>query len=151
MPTTIINLRDFYPWYTWDEFVEVPDDVAAELFANRRYEKSHERIMRRFKVHSLDAEDGTEEAVAVACNGDNPEAVLAMMDIHCCLCHALNSLSENQGRRIDAHYLQGMSQSEIARIEGVGVNSVNESIKRGLRSMQKKFSNNFENSPNKCP
>lgn len=38
----IINLRDFYLWYTQDEFVDVPDVIAAELFADRRYHKSHE-------------------------------------------------------------------------------------------------------------
>jgi len=74
-----------------------------------------------------------------------------MMDRHCRLCRALNSLPKNQGRRIDDHYLQGKSQTEIAKSECVGVNSVNESIKRGLRTMKKNFSNNFENSPNICP
>ncbi len=31
-----INLRDFYPWYTHDEFVEVLDEVADELLADKR-------------------------------------------------------------------------------------------------------------------
>ena len=47
---TTINLRDYYPWYTHDEFVEVSDEVATELRADWRYEKNHERSMRRNKV-----------------------------------------------------------------------------------------------------
>jgi len=35
----IINLRDFYQWYTHDEFIDVTDEVAAELIADKRYEK----------------------------------------------------------------------------------------------------------------
>ncbi len=47
----IINLRDFYPWYTKDEFVEVPDVIAAELWADRRYHRTHERRMRYNKTY----------------------------------------------------------------------------------------------------
>ena len=32
---TTINLKDFYPWYTHDEYIEVPDEVAAELKADK--------------------------------------------------------------------------------------------------------------------
>ena len=35
---TIINLRDFYYWYTQDEYMEVSDDVAEALRASVRYE-----------------------------------------------------------------------------------------------------------------
>ncbi len=31
---TIINLRDFYYWYTQDEYIEVTDDVAETLRAS---------------------------------------------------------------------------------------------------------------------
>jgi len=150
MSTVTINLRDFYPWYTHDEFVEVPDVIVAELMADRRYHKAHDRRMKRNKSYSFDVEADFETA-ALASDSDNPEVVFAMIDNLCRLCRALNSLPETQGRRIDAHYLQGISQTEIAKAEGVGVNSVNESIKRGLKSMKKSFQNNFENSPNKCP
>lgn len=30
---TTINLKDFYPWYTQDEYTEVSDEVAEELRA----------------------------------------------------------------------------------------------------------------------
>ncbi len=53
------------------------------------------------------------------------------------LCCALNHLPEAQGRRIDAHYLLGQSQTEIAAAEGVSVKAVSISIQRGLESMKK--------------
>ena len=134
-----INLRDYYPWYVTDEFVEVSEDVAAELQADRRYENNHERSTRRNKVLSLDIEDGTVEEASLTCHSDCPETVVAMIDIHCRLCCALNSLPEIQGRRVDARYLLGMSIQEIATTEGVSESSVKESIERGLKAMKKIF------------
>ena len=130
----LINLRSFYPWYNHDEFAEIPDEVVAELFADQRYQKTHERVTRRNKIYSLDAEDGTETAAALACNSNNPEAIFATMEKHCRLCLALNSLPETQGRRVEAHFLLGMSRKEIAAAEGVSESAVNESIDRGLKS-----------------
>ena len=149
MKTTTINLRKFYPWYTHDEYVDVPETIAAELFADKRYAQTHERTQRRNKVHSLDAADGTEEAASVQ-SYDSPEAVFEMMERHCKLCQALNSLPEIQGRRIEAHYLLGKSQVEIAEAEGVTKGAVNYSIIKGLAAM-KIFYKNFEKGVYFCP
>ena len=136
---TTINLKNYYPWYTQDEFVEVSDEVAAELRSDKRYEKTHEQRMRRnMAFYSLDMNDGI-EASALDCHSDNPEAIFAMMDNHCRLCKALNTLPETQGRRVDARYLQGKSIQEIAKAEGVSESSVKESIDRGLKAMKKVF------------
>jgi len=145
-----INLKDFYAWYTHDEYIEVSDEIAEALFADKRYSRTHERTQRRNKVLSLDAADGTEAAASVQ-STDSPESIFEMMERHCRLCYALNSLPEIQGRRIDAHFLLGMSRKEIAKAEGVGERSVNESIDRGLRAMKNFFLENFENCPPKCP
>jgi len=147
--TVIINLHDFYAWYTQDEFVEVPSEIAEELFADKRYNKTHERTQRRNKVLSLDAADGT-EAAAIACNSDNPEAVLEMRERYCRLCQALNSLPEIQGRRIDAHFILGKSQVEIAKAESVSKGAVNHSIDKGLAAM-KFFYKNLDLGLNFCP
>ena len=131
-----INLRDFYPWYSHDEFVDVPDVIVAELIADRRYEKVYKQHIRRNKAfYSLDAGDGI-EALAIICYDDSPERIYALMEQHCRLCCVLNSLPEIQGRRVEAHYLLGMSITEIARHEGVGKSSVTESIKHGLENMR---------------
>ena len=136
---TTINLRDYCPWYTNDEFIEVSNEVAMELQADRRYEKAYQRRMFYNKGHySLDVEDGI-EASALACHSDNPEAVFSMMENHCRLCQALNSLPENHGRRLDARYLQGMTIQEIAEAEGVSESAVKQSIIRGLKTMRRIF------------
>ena len=58
---TIINLRDFYYWYTQDEYMEVSDDVAEALRASVRYEAAYQRRLSRHKAqYSLDCEDGIE-------------------------------------------------------------------------------------------
>ena len=136
-----INLRNFYPWYTHDEFIEVSDELAQELFADKRYAQTHERTQRRNKVLSLDAADNT-EAAAMACNNDNPETIFTMMYKHCRLCCALNSLPETQGKRIEAYYLLGKTQAEIAQAQGVTESAINKSIQKGLQNM-KIFLKNF--------
>jgi RNA polymerase sigma-70 factor (ECF subfamily) len=138
---TTINLKNYYPWYTQDEFIEVSDEVAAELAADKRYEKQHRERMRRNKsFYSLDAED-TEKITFVSFN-DSPERIFDMKERFCGLCRALNTLPEIQGRRIEAHYLLGQSIKEIAEAEGVSINSICISIRRGLKAM-KNYLNNF--------
>lgn len=137
---TTINLREFYPTYTHDEFVEVTDEVVAELIADKRYEQAHARRMRRNKAtYSLDEENGTDEEVYTVCNMLSPETVLDLMERHCRLCRSLNSLPEIQGRRIEAHYILGISIQDIAKSEGVGERNIRKSITRGLEAMKKYF------------
>ena len=144
-----INLKDFYYWYTHDEFIEVTDEVAEEMIRGKRDNASAQRRVRYNTAFSLDAA-ADEEASALEYYTDSPEYVLEKKERHCLLCQALNSLPEIQGRRIEAHYLLDMSQKEIAEAEGLCISSVNESIQRGLRVM-KKYINNCDNSPNLCP
>ena len=140
--TKTINLRDFYYWYTQDECIEVSDEVAAELIADKRYEKAHKRRTFYNKAHySLDVEDGI-EASAIELSTDNPESICETMEQHCRLCCALNSLPEIQGRRVESHFLLGKGIKEIAETEGVTKGSVSISITRGLAAM-KKYLENF--------
>ena len=132
----IINLRDFYSWYTHDELVEVPDVIAEELFADRRYQKAHRQRMKRNKAYySLDVGDNIENS---AIHVDlSPHEVMEYKHRFCRLCCALNSLPEIQGRRIEAHYILGKSITEIAKAEGVGESAVRDAISRGLQNMKK--------------
>ena len=137
-----INLKDFYPWYTHDEFVDVSDEVAGELFADKRYQKAYRRRVYRNKAqYSLDAGDGIENE---ACYINlTPHEIYERQLMRCRLCCALNSLPETQGRRIDAHYILCMNKAEIARAEGVAVNAVKDAIKRGLKNMEYYLKNNL--------
>ena len=138
---TTINLKDFYPWYTHDEYIEVSDEVAAALKADKLYEAAYQRkVMRNKAQYSLDVEDGIERS-AVECHILSPEAVLDLMERHCRLCRALNELPEIQGRRVEAHYLLGKSVQEIAKEEGVSEIAVHKAIRKGLEAMKKFLKN----------
>ena len=147
-----INLRDYYPWYTGEEIVEVSDEVAEALKADKRYEDAYKHRVFRNKAHySLDANDGIEEeAHEVFDSSDDPAVLLELKERHCALCRALNSLSDIQGRRMEAHFILGKSQAQIAEAEGISVVAVCQSIVRGLQAM-KKYLENEQCPVNKCP
>ena len=139
---TTINLRDFYPWYRHDEFVEVSDEVAAVMLEGKRQERNYTRRMYYNKAqYSLDAGDGIENEAVYA--DLSPHEVYELKLRMCRLCRALNSLPETQGRRIDAHFMLGMSYQTIAEAEGVNESAVRAAIKRGLRDMKKCMKNFF--------
>ena len=135
---TIINLRNFYYYYTQDEFVEVSDEVAEELLRGKREARNYiERVRYHKAYYSLDLSDGIESAAVHS--EPTPEQLHKYKFTMQQLCNALNSLPEIQGRRVDAHYLLGMKKVEIARAEGVTDSCVCESIKKGIKSMRKYF------------
>ena len=135
---TTINLKDFYAWYTHDEYIEVSDEVAAELKADKLYEAAHQRRTTRNKAqYSLDCDVGIEDSACL--HEPTPQELLERMENFLRLWNALNSLPEIQGRRIDAHIILGKSIKEIAEAEGVHEESIRQSIKRGLERMKKTF------------
>ena len=88
---------------------------------------------------SLDAGDGIEhEALFVALSPcELYERKITAQELRA----ALNALPDTQGRRVYAHYILGLSKTEIARAEGVAKSRVSESIVRGLRNMEKFLKN----------
>ena len=132
---TTINLRDYYYWYTQDEFVEVPDEVAAALLDAERLERNYtERVRYNKAYYSLDVGDGIENEVCYI--NLSPTEIYERQLMRCRVCRALNFLSEKQGRRIDAHYMLRKSVCEIAETEGVAEARVYESIMRGIKNMK---------------
>lgn len=137
---TTINLRNYYPWYKHDEYIEVPDEVAAELKVDKLYEVSYQRQLMRNKAHySLDCDDGIEYAACLA--NPTPQELIERMELFYCLWNALNSLPEIQGRRVEACVILGLTYREQAKIESVGKSSVQESVQRGLETMKKYLRN----------
>lgn len=58
---TTINLKDFYYWYTQDQFIEVSDEIAEVFVADARHEMAYQRRLSRHKAqYSLDCDDGIE-------------------------------------------------------------------------------------------
>ena len=133
-----INLKDFYYWYTQDQFIEVSDEVAEVFVSDARHEMAYQRRLSRHKAqYSLDCDDGIEYSACL--HEPTPQELLERMELFIRLWNALNSLPEIQGRRIDAHIILGKSIKEIAEAEGVHEESVRQSIKRGLERMKKTF------------
>ena len=57
----IINLREYYPFYNADTFLEVPDEVALILEEEKRLQINYEQYIRDNKAfYSLDTGDGIE-------------------------------------------------------------------------------------------
>ena len=137
---TTINLRNYYPWYKHDEYIEVPDEVAAELKADKLYEASYQRQLMRNKAHySLDCDDGIEYTACLA--NPTPQELIERMELFYYLWNALNFLPEIQGRRVEACIILGASYREQARIEGVGKSSIRMSVLYGLENMREYLKN----------
>ena len=133
---TTINLKDFYSWYTHDEYIEVSDDVAAELRADKLYEAAYQRrVIRNKAQYSLDCDDGIEYSACLS--EPTPQELLERMERFYDLWNALNTLPETQGRRVDACVILGKSYREVALEEDVNESSVRESVKAGLENMKK--------------
>ena len=137
---TTINLKNYYPWYKHDEYIDVPDEVAAELKADKLYEASYQRQLMRNKAHySLDCDDGIEYTACLA--NPTPQELIERMELFYYLWNALNSLPEVQGRRVEACIILGASYREQARIEGGGKSSIRMSVLYGLENMREYLKN----------
>lgn len=139
---TTINLKDYYPWYLTNEYIEVTDEVAEALMASKRAEAAHaERVRYNRAYYSLDCDDGIEYSACV--HEPSPQELLDRKEMFFRLWNALNSLPELQGRRVDAHLILGKSYREIAREEGVDKSAVRCSVESGIKRMKKYLRENF--------
>ena len=141
-----INVRDDYPFYEHDEFVEVSDELAAEMAQWERTERSQKRKKYRYRAnYSLDWGDGIGQCIVF--RSVAPDESYEEVITHEQLRVALATLSPKQRQRIYAHYVLGLSQAQIARCAGVRVSAVSKSIYSGLVRMEKclkSFSNSGE-------
>jgi RNA polymerase sigma-70 factor (ECF subfamily) len=138
----IINLRDYYPFYTSDCFMEVSEEVAEMFKEFDRKEAAYRlRTYRHKAYYSLDRDDGLEhEAVFVALSPHELyERKVTMQELHA----AIASLPNKQAKRIYAHFILGMTKQDIARAEGVHEKVVRVAIERGLRRLEKILKNSL--------
>ena len=137
---TKINLRDYYPFYKSDFFIEVSDELAKSFKLFERKDHADFECRRVHKAYySLDADDGIGRDIVLLVlspqeiyerNVDNQE-----------LYAAINSLPEKQAKRIYAHFFLGMSITQIAQIEGVNKCQISRSIKKALKNIEKFIKN----------
>ena len=131
-----INLKDFYPWYGTDEFIEVPEEVVWEMLADKRYEAAYTKKIKRHKVLSFsDYGDKTQEW----CNqtAPDPQHMAEVRELLEQFLEILAALPEIQSRRIRAHIILDMTLSEIALQEEVSIATVQRAIQRGIKKIQK--------------
>ena len=139
---TTINLRDYYPFYTSDCFIDVSEEIADMLReADRREAAYRLRTYRHKAYYSLDRGDGIEhEALFFALSPHEIyERKVSVQELHA----AMSSLPSKQARRIYAHFILGLSMTDIARAEGVARSRVSDSIQRGLRNLEKFLRDKF--------
>ena len=137
LPMKKINLRDYYPFYTKDTVVEVPEEIALLLREYELLEEAYRIRTYRYKAfYSLDYAGGIERDMA-ALDQKNPCDLVEQLYDREQLYKALASLPEKQRNRIYAHYFLGMSKSAIARAEGINESNVRKSIEHGLSNLQK--------------
>lgn len=131
-----INLRDYYPCYKTDCYVDVPDEVAA-LFSEFEHREAAYRLRtyRHKAYYSLDRGDGIEHDILFlsVSPGEIYERKVTFQEVHA----AIANLPDKQAKRIYAHFILGISKAEIARAEGVDEKAVRGTIKRGLKNMEK--------------
>lgn len=135
-----INLREYYPFYNMDVYLEVSDEIAGQLDRFKLDEEAHRvRVLRAKAYFSLDRGDGIEKDALQ--KPPQPLELILKAEQAERLNAALRSLSERQRCRLLAFYLDGKSKSQIAREEGVRENSVRESIQGGLMRLKKSLKN----------
>lgn len=131
-----INLRDYYPFYTSDCFIDVPDEVAALLRGFEQREAAYRlRTYRHKAYYSLDRDDGIEHDILFVALSpcEIYERKITSQQLHA----AIASLPDKQAKRIYAHYFLGMSKTAIAKAEGVKESAVRDAIERGLRNIER--------------
>ncbi len=131
-----INLRDYYPFYTQDVIVEVPDEVADLLRKSKLDEAAYFLRTYRHKAYfSLDYDVNVERNALVIVL--SPLDIMEQKEENTRLYQALAALPEKQRNRIYAHFFLAMSKSDIAKAEGTHKSRITRSINAGLRSLEK--------------
>ena len=131
-----LTLREYYPFYNTDVFLEVSDEVASILEDDKRRQINYEQYIRDNKAfYSLDTGDGIEASALH--QPEHPDEVMFRRERDELLYAALASLPEKQRQRIYAHVVLQKSKIEIAESENVSSASVGESIRRGIANLKK--------------
>ena len=130
-----INLRDYYPFYQYDCYIEVSDEVGKALMELDRLEAAYQRRMYRNKAqYSLDRGDGIEHDILFV--SLSPWEIYERKVTYEQLHAAIARLPDKQAKRIYAYYFLDMSQASIAKAEGVSRKAVCSSIVRGLLNLE---------------
>ena len=139
----IINLRKhYYPLYTKDTFIEVPDEVAAVMEECRLYENRQEGRKSYYHVYSMDCSPGIENHAMFLVQSPEDliireidEAAEELLLEH--LAEAITHLSPTQARRLHARFALEKKFREIAPDEGISGSCACDSVTGALKKLQK--------------
>ena len=146
VPMQTINLKQYYPFFKEDIFVEVSDEIVEAFLLDKRAEAARDRKMFRYKAfYSLDCNDGIENA-AIGWAQPSPEDYLIEKEelaeyeeLIRRLYEAISSLPPMQARRVHARYMLGMKVKDIAAMEGITPAQAGKSIHAALRRLRRYF------------
>ena len=105
-----INLRDYYPFYHDDAWIEISDELAREIKSWERKENNYKRKCRYHGNYSLDREDtfGTKRLPIKAIH--LKPYMMHTFDI-ICFVPCFPACRINRPKRIYAHYFLGLSKN----------------------------------------
>lgn len=130
-----INLRNIYPWFKEDTFVEITDAMFEAMKAADRQQEACRRRAYRYKAQfPLDCYDGMENTVLH--HSPSPEEIYIGEETSRKLFSAIGNLTEVQRRRLSLYYFEGLPFRRIAKMEGVSNGSVVQSIKSALKKLK---------------
>lgn len=136
-----INLREYYPFYKADLFVDVPDEVADLLRESALMEEAYRiRTYRHKAYYSLDYGDNIERKALIVTL--SPYEIIEERWTTEMIYKGLSTLPEKQAQRIYAHFFLGMTKAAIAKAEGCAVSAVKTSIRKGLNNLKNFFEKN---------
>ena len=109
-----INLRDYYPYYTQDMIVEVPDEVALLLREYMLLEEAYRIRTYRYKAfYSLDRDEGIEREILQ--KPLNPAEIWEQRQMTELIYKGLSKLPVKQRQRIYAHVFSWHEQSRYCQ------------------------------------
>ena len=134
----IVNLRKhYYPLYTKDTFIEVPDEVAAVMEECRLYENRQEGRKSYYHVYSMDCSPGIENHAMFLVQfpedlmiREMDEAAEELLLEH--LAEAISQLSPTQARWLHARFTLEKKFREIAADEGISGSCACDSVTGAL-------------------
>ena len=133
-----INLRELYPFYEADCFIQVEDNIASLFEESRLCEQACLRkLYRHHAQYSLDRDDGIDHDIIFV--SMSPCELYERKITNQQLYATLANIPDKQAMRIYSHFFQGMSKSAIAEAEGISRMAVCSSIMRGLLTLEKEL------------
>ena len=130
-----INLRDLYPWYTKDEFIEISDEAAEVISEDLLRENAYQRMVYRYKAYyALDWQN--ELKFETDDKNKSPLNILIENLDKQMLYAAIAKLSDKQARRLYAFFFLDMNTNDIAKAEGVSKQNVNKSLTRAIGKLK---------------